>query len=124
MAGIIPKKSFLYMGADPAWTPAMEHYVDRPIPGSPLGRSRVPSRCSICGGLDAVGDDDPLYDGELMVEACGRCMRVSSRYEDKLKGDVCVPNPRRLGKVAARIKGKEDKRAKEFLMRSVAEESK
>lgn len=101
--------SFLFMGADPSWTPARERYVDRPVPGSPRGHTNIPARCPLCGGSDAAeAGDDPLGDSELVVVACGRCMRAAGKHAGRLTGEIGDGDLKRPGRMAARISGKGD----------------
>lgn len=99
--------SFLFCGADPAWTPARERYTSRPAPGSPQGRTVVPDSCPECGGrLAAESGDDPLGDSELVVHVCARCFRAEGKHAGRLTGDISDPNPDRPGRMAEKISGK------------------
>lgn len=79
----IDHDAFLFMGADPEWTPAREEKL-ADAPDKPAGR------CRLCGGdrgfplLDAVGNPVVGYDGSPIVisevppgshRVCARCMR-------------------------------------------------
>ena len=73
-AGFIDREAFLYMGADPCWTPAREFK-------SVGGVDRAPGDCFLCGGVGSLvlNDDGSLSlhrdipDGSRRV--CARCMR-------------------------------------------------
>jgi hypothetical protein len=81
--GYMPAESFLFTGADPSWTPERE--------GKTLRAQPAPDReaCPVCGGEAAAREGaDALEVSELVVTACGRCMR--STYEGRLRGRVSI----------------------------------
>jgi hypothetical protein len=111
-AGHIPDDSFLFCGADPAWTPEKEGHTTEPVPGSPVGRVVLPEDCPLCGGLNAVNADrpDPIGKYETLVVACARCERT--HYEGSLDGEKYPSGiddsgkNTRAGKNARKVKGR------------------
>lgn len=76
-----------------------------------------------------AGDDDVIFDSELVVVACARCHRVPERYESKLRGrltQVATGDTwKRPGKMAPRVVGTPDPKLNSYLnAKTVAPEGK
>lgn len=99
----IDRDAFLYMGSDPAWTPAREYR-------RPRDEDAADGDCILCGGVGAlvIGPGDVLLihrdvpDGSHRV--CARCMRYGrERHEGPgLPDDPDMPTPVGTGYVSRR----------------------
>jgi hypothetical protein len=97
-----PAVGVLYCGPDPSWPAAKE------------GQPR--STCTVCGGLRKAEDGslvsrrarDPIPAGESAVVICAGCSRAHARHEGRLAGSLHAADPKRLGKVAEKVRGRPD----------------